>query len=136
MVMSVPATSMGLKLLSEVVPKVVFPAKVTVEPVFSFVKRMVELAGAEMPERTMLVHEATAEVIEAYSVTVHVTPVPAAAVEVVLVVVVVDFTLLEVVAAFVVEVVAVVVVTSVVAVVLAVTRQLQALEILAGLFEQ
>lgn len=81
-----------------------------------------------MPESTMLVHEATAEVIEAYSVTVQVTPVPAAAVEVVLAVVVVDLTLLEV--------VALVVVTSVVAVVLAVTRQLQALEILAGLFEQ
>jgi hypothetical protein len=41
----------------------VFPAKVTVEPVLSFVKRMVELAGAEIPLKRMLVQDATAVVI-------------------------------------------------------------------------
>lgn len=46
------------------------------EPCFSFVNRIVELAGAEMFSRTILVQDATAEVIEAYSVTVQVVPVP------------------------------------------------------------
>jgi hypothetical protein len=41
----------------------VFPAKVTVEPVLSFVRRMVELAGAEIPLKRMLVQDATAVVI-------------------------------------------------------------------------
>jgi hypothetical protein len=41
----------------------VLPAKVTLAPVFKPVKRIVELAGAEMLDKTMLVHDATAEVI-------------------------------------------------------------------------
>ena len=67
MVISVPAISMGLKSEFSVVPKVVFPAKVTVDPVLSLVRRIVELAGAEMFSRTMLVHAATTDVICAYS---------------------------------------------------------------------
>ena len=41
----------------------VVPAKVTVEPVLSFERSIVELAGAEMLSRTMFVHDATTEVI-------------------------------------------------------------------------
>jgi hypothetical protein len=63
------------------------PANVTVDPVLSLVKRIVELAGAEILSRRMLVHDATAEVIWAYSVHVQVVPVPAAAVVVALTVV-------------------------------------------------
>lgn len=79
MVISVPVTTMGSKSLSEVLPKVysaldqdsgegydlrtVVPANVTVVPCLSLVKRMVELAGAEMFSRTMFVQDATTEVI-------------------------------------------------------------------------
>ncbi len=62
-VISVPSISMGLKSLFDVLPKVVFPAKVTVVPCLSFVRRIVDEAGAEMLSRTMLVQDATADVI-------------------------------------------------------------------------
>jgi hypothetical protein len=91
-VISVPEISMGLKPLFEVLPNVVLPANVTVEPCLSFVRRIVELAGAEMLSRTMLVQDATADVIWAYSVQVQVVPPPPAAVVVVVAAAVVDLT--------------------------------------------
>jgi hypothetical protein len=45
---------------------------------------MVELAGAEIFSRTIFVHEATTEVIWAYSVAVQAVPLPTAAVLVIL----------------------------------------------------
>lgn len=53
---------------------------------------MVELAGAEIPDNKMLVHDFTADEIEAYAVTVQVVPpLPPTVVVVVAFVVVVDF---------------------------------------------
>jgi len=63
MVISVPPISMGLKSEFFVVPKVVVPANVTVDPALSPVRSIVELAGAEILSRTMSVQEATADVI-------------------------------------------------------------------------
>jgi hypothetical protein len=95
MVMSVPPITIGSKLSLEVVPKdwlyqflhkildpvllTVVPEKVTVEPVWRAMRSMVELAGAEMLSRTMLVHDLTTEVICAYSVAVQAVPSPPAA---------------------------------------------------------
>jgi hypothetical protein len=95
MVMSVPPITIGSKLSLEVVPKdwlyqflhkildpvllTVVPEKVTVEPVWRAMRSMVELAGAEMLSRTMLVHDLTTEVICAYSVAVQAVPYPPAA---------------------------------------------------------
>lgn len=54
----------------------VSPAKATLAPVLSF-DRSIELdAGAEIPDKMILEHDATAEDIEAYAVTVHGADVP------------------------------------------------------------
>lgn len=45
----------------------VLPANVTVDPVLSLVKRIVELAGADIFSKTMFVHAAMTDVICAYS---------------------------------------------------------------------
>ena len=50
------------------------PAKITVVPVCRDLSEMVELAGAEIPDKTILVQDFTADEIEAYAVTVHVVP--------------------------------------------------------------
>jgi hypothetical protein len=54
----------------------VFPAKATLAPVLSF-ERSIELeAGAEIPDRIILEHDATAEDIDTYAVTVQGAAVP------------------------------------------------------------
>jgi hypothetical protein len=57
-----------------VVPKVVFPLKVTTALGWSFWKSKVDEAGMERLSRRMLEHEATAEATSAAAVTVHVVP--------------------------------------------------------------
>lgn len=48
---------------SKRIQRTVLPAKITLAPVFNPVRRIVELAGAEMLDSIMLEHEATADVI-------------------------------------------------------------------------
>lgn len=72
--------------------RTVLPANITVAPVWRDLSEMVELAGAEIPDNKMLVHDFTADEIEAYAVTVQVVPpLPPTVVVVVAFVVVVDF---------------------------------------------
>jgi len=77
MVMSVPEITIGSKSSSAVVPNDVVPANVTTAPVCRLCRSMVLEAGAEMLDSTMLVHDLTADEMEAYAVTVHVVPLPA-----------------------------------------------------------
>lgn len=50
-------------LLERILEPTVVPSNVTVVPLIRLVSRIVELAGAEMLSRIILVHEATADVI-------------------------------------------------------------------------
>lgn len=69
-VMLVPVSTIGSKSESRVVPKVVLPANVRAAPVWS-AKLIVLDAGADTPERRMLVHDFTALEMLAKAVTVQ-----------------------------------------------------------------